>query len=123
MKAHRTSIFALALLLSLPAISTASAATITTKSYQIIVTEHCEEDVACQDVSFTAKRLADGQYIRLKGRAVASLCSDGVTPCHHQGYRFDDGDTSYFVSDNDWLEISRGGKVILHEEFLSYEHD
>ena len=123
MKTRRVFTFALALLLLPSIMFTACAATIMTTSYRITVTEHCNEDIACQDVSFAAKRLSDGQQIQLNGRAVVSLCSDGVTPCHHQGFRFDDGDTSYFVSDNDWLEISRDGKVILHEEFLSYEHD
>ena len=123
MKLHRTPALAIAVFLSLLAIAPARAATILTKSYRITVTENCDEDVACRDVSFTAQRLATGKIVRLKGRAVTSLCKDGITPCHHQGYQFDDGNTSYFVSDGDWLEISLNGKVVLHEVFLSYERD
>lgn len=123
MKLHRIRISAVAVLLSLLVMSPAYAAKIVTKSYRITITENCDEDVACKDVSFTAQRLDNGQLVRLKGRAVTSLCNDGITPCHHQGYRFDDGNTTYFVSDYDWLEISLNGKVVMHEEFISYERE
>jgi hypothetical protein len=123
MKIHPMPPLALALLLLCLPISMASAATITTKSYKITIIENCEEDVACQDVTFTAKNLENGQRIRLKGQAVTSICSDGVTPCHHQGYKFIDGNATYFVSDDDWFEISRNGKIVLHEDFISDDRD
>ena len=44
------------------------------------------------------------------------MCKDGVTPCHHLGYKFHNGEYIYFVADQGSLEISRNGKVILHEE-------
>ena len=123
MKPQRTLLLVLALLCSCAAIPPASAVTITTKSYEITITENCEEDVACQDVDFSARRIHSGRLVRLKGRAVTSICNDGITPCHHFGYKFVDGNTIYFVSDEDWLEISRDDEVILHEDVISRARD
>jgi hypothetical protein len=123
MRTRRFPFLALALLASWLAVPAASAGTIATRSYDITLAENCDEDVACQDVAFAIRRRGGGEAIRLKGRAVTSLCKDGVTPCHHQGYEFVDGDTRYFVSDDGWLEITRKRKLVLHEDILSREPD
>jgi hypothetical protein len=122
-KTRRFQFLALALLASGLAVSAASAGTITTRSYDITLSEHCNEDVACQDVAFTIRKRGGGDAVRLEGRAVTSLCRDGITPCHHQGYEFVDGDTRYFVSDDGWLEITRKRKLVLHEDILSRQPD
>ena len=122
MKLHLVSIVLLALC-SCASIPETSAATILTKSYKITLLENCNEDVACQDVKFTAEKIDNGKRVRLNGRSVTSICNDGVTACHHLGYKFVDGSTTYFVSDDNWFDISRGDQVLLHEEIISWDRD
>lgn len=88
---------------------------LTTQHYVVVVTENCEGDVACQDVSYVGTNRMNGKTIRLKGRTLVAMCADGVTPCHHIGYEFQHGNTTYFVAEQGWLEVSRGHKVLLHE--------
>ena len=92
---------------------------LTTKTYSIAIVENCDDDVACQDISFTATNRLIGKTVHLKGRAVVATCKDDVTACHHLGYEFRDGEFVYFVSDQeDWLEVSKNHKVVLHEAII-----
>jgi len=93
----------------------AQAATLTTPSFVVIVTENCKEDVACQDVSYVGTDRKSGETIRLKGRTLVAMCGDGVTPCHHIGYEFRNGEIRYFVSEDGLLEVSKQHKVLVHE--------
>jgi MOSC domain-containing protein YiiM len=39
-----------------------------------------------------------------------------VTPCRFLGYRFDNGDVIYEVSEDGLLRVTQGGKVLLQEQ-------
>jgi hypothetical protein len=94
----------------------ARAANLVTPSYLITITSNCPEgEVTCQDMSYRGTNRRNGRTIELKGRTLFALCKDGVTPCHHTGYEFRSGRTVYVVSVDGWLEVLRGGKVLLHE--------
>lgn len=87
-------------------------------SYRITITVNCEEgNVSCDDVGYHAVNKKNHKEIHLRGETIHSACGDGVTPCHFQGYRFVNGDTTYILyGDSDELVISKGDKIIFHEK-------
>ena len=105
--------FLTALVASLSSVG-ASGSTLVTRRFTVVVTENCPEgETNCQDVTYVGTNRATGHDIHLKGTAVVHLCPDGVTPCHHIGYRFPNGRYVYFVGDDGSLIVTRGGKQIL----------
>lgn len=97
--------------------------TLTTPTYVITITSHCEEgDMDCDNVSYQGVNRNNKKSIRLKGHDVVHYCPDdqgdgpGKTPCHHMGYEFANGKTKYFVSDEGSVEITQGVKQILYEK-------
>lgn len=87
-----------------------------TRSYRVVVTEHCAEgESQCRNVSYLGTHKADGASIRLEGEAVVLMCADGVTPCRHIGYRFENGPYVYFVGEEGSLIVTRRGKQILSQ--------
>jgi hypothetical protein len=111
----------IALLLSMSRL--ADAATLTTPTYEISVTENCPEgDVACNDVTYVATNRKTKKALRLKGHRVVHNCPDdqgdgpGKTPCHPVGYEFRNGTTVYEVGDDGTLTVRRRGQVILREQ-------
>ena len=109
-----TRVVAIALITTLP--GTAVSGELVTPSFRIIVTENCQEgDVSCQDVSYIGTSRRTGKSITLKGLALSSMCSDGVTPCQHLGYQFKNGRYVYFVGDDGHLLVTRNGTTIISE--------
>ena len=88
-----------------------------TQSYRIQIEVRCREDVImCNNVRYVGTNKKTGKSIRLRGRTVHSYASDGVTPTQFQGYSFTNGSTEYFVSEQGYLEVRRGGKILFYEE-------
>ena len=98
------------------AVEAASADTLDLALYRIEVVKHCDEhDVVCDNVSYVGTNKKTGKSITLRGRTLHSLCADGVTPCHFQGYEFKNGATRYLVMADGDFSILRGKKVVLNE--------
>ena len=116
---------ALSLLLSIavPAVGENSSSILTTPSYKITIKVMCEEGVvACNDVEYLGVHIKTGTSIKLEGEDWIHYCKDdqsdgvGKTPCHHLGYKFKNGSTTYYVGDDGVLEVYQAKKCILHEE-------
>ncbi len=100
----------------------ALASTLVTPSYEITVTENCPEgEIACQDVTYASKNRRTKRTVHLKGRSIVHNCpgdqgdGPGKTPCHHVGYEFRAGKTTYDVDDDGRFTVTRAGRVVLEE--------
>jgi hypothetical protein len=89
---------------------------LTTPTYIIEITELCEEGVVgCSNVTYVGTNIKTSQSITLEGKAIMHMCADEVTPCHHEGYEFKNGNVSYKVTPDGALIVSRNKKVLLRE--------
>ncbi|AMK76663.1 hypothetical protein A1342_19045 [Methylomonas methanica] len=94
-----------------------AADTLTTASYVVTITRHCEEgDVSCNNVSYHGVSKKTGKSIDLKGSAKHAMCADGVTPCQFLGYQFKTGNISYLVLESGALRVVKGDKDVLVDE-------
>ena len=107
----------LALLLLFPFTSSAMEE-LETKNYSITITSGCQEgEVSCSNFLYTGTSKASGQSIMLKGSSWHTLCADGVTPCRFLGYKFNNGNVTYFVGQNGLLEVIQNkNKLLLSEQ-------
>ena len=86
-------------------------------SFVVLIDQRCPEGyVTCDDVKYVGTSKKTGKSITLIGSTVHSLGADGVTPSQFQGYRFKNGATEYFVSIHGYLEVTKGDKILVHEE-------
>jgi len=109
---RRLQIFALLLLAG-----EACASTLTTPSFTVQITVNCAEgNVTCDNVTYVGTSKKTGQSITLRGKTKHTLCADGVTPCHLQGYEFWNGKTYYRVLEDGSLLVMQGKKVLLEEK-------
>jgi hypothetical protein len=111
----------IAMLISAASVA-AEAATLTTPSYEVTITENCPEgDVACKDVTCSAVNRKTKKAMHLKGHRIVHNCRDdqgdgpGKTPCHPVGYEFRNGSTVYEVGDDGTLTVRRQTEVLLKE--------
>ena len=72
--------------------------------------------MTCDDVRYTGVSRKSGRSIRLSGKTVHATGADGLTPSHFLGYEFKHGKTTYFVSEDGGLEVTRGSKVLVQEK-------
>lgn len=87
-----------------------------TKTHRITITEHCAEgEVLCDKAEYLGRDRKNGASIRLMGSAHMVMCADGVTPCHVGYYVFRNGQYTYLVYPQGFLEVHRGQKTILSE--------
>ncbi|HET8789902.1 MAG TPA: hypothetical protein VFM75_01715 [Modicisalibacter sp.] len=99
--------------MSLPAMAEA----LVTPNYVVTIESHCAEgNVTCDDVTYTGKSRKSGNAITLKGTTWHTLCADGVTPCRFLGYRFKNGNSTYFVTQGGKLLVVRNETEILVNE-------
>ena len=97
--------------------SFAAEARFETASFVILIDQRCPEGyVTCDDVKYVGTSKKTGKSITLIGSTVHSYGADGVTPTQFQGYLFKNGSIDYFVSEHGYLEVTKGEKVLLHEE-------
>ena len=95
----------------------ARASTLTTPSFIIQIEVNCAEgNVTCENVTYVGTSKKTGKSIRLHGRTKQSMCADGITPCHFQGYEFWNGTTYYRVLEDGSLLVMQGKKVLLEEK-------
>jgi hypothetical protein len=88
-----------------------------TATYRIVIEVRCPESyVACDNVRYVGTSRKTGKWITLSGKTLHSYASDGVTPTQFQGYYFLNGTVAYFVSEHGYLEVTKGDKVLVHEE-------
>jgi hypothetical protein len=88
-----------------------------TPGFRIVVVRHCPEGTLhCDEVSYQGEDRQTGASISLKGSTTHHTCPDGVTPCRFLGYRFENGDVIYEVSEDGLLRVTQGGKVLLQEQ-------
>ena len=96
---------------------TASAAVLETPHYVVDISPQCEEgNVSCDRVAYQGKSKRSGQAITLEGRTWHSRCADGVTPCRFLGYRFENGNVTYYVHEDGRLRVVRGCDHVLVDE-------
>ncbi|ERJ17498.1 hypothetical protein SSPSH_003710 [Salinisphaera shabanensis E1L3A] len=96
---------------------TASAAQLETPNYLIDITVACAEgNISCDRVVYEGRSKESGRTITLDGRTWHTRCADGATPCRFLGYRFDNGDTTYYVHEDGRLQVIRGCDDVLVNE-------
>jgi hypothetical protein len=105
------------LVLGLVASMGARAGVLVTPRFVVVIAEQCAEgDVACDKVVYTGVDRRSGAALTLHGKAWVHLCADRVTPCRHLGWRFANGGTTYAVSDDGLLEVTRDGRSVVHQQ-------
>ena len=94
----------------------AGAGTLTTPSFKVDVTVHCEEgNLTCDDVTYVGTSRKTGKTITLHGATLQRMCADGATPCQFLGYEFRNGKTTYRVLEDGSLTVLQGKKTVLRE--------
>nr|WP_297460561.1 hypothetical protein [uncultured Halomonas sp.] len=103
----------LALAISFPAM----AQQLVTPNYIVTIERHCAEgNVTCDDVVYTGESKRSENSITLQGTTWHTLCADGVTPCRFLGYRFENGNVTYTVTEAGKLEVVRNATEVLISE-------
>lgn len=109
-------IFVLAFLL-LCAFPAFSAEKLVTESFEITIDVRCEEGVVgCDNVKYVGVSKKTGASITLIGAEMHTKCADGVTPCRFLGYLFKKGKVTYTVTENGYLSVKQGNKVLVQEQ-------
>ncbi|NHZ80871.1 hypothetical protein F2P44_16545 [Massilia sp. CCM 8695] len=107
---------ALLLALSPGAMSAAHADILLTPSFIVNIEEDCGTgDVHCSKVSYTGTSKKTGQAIVLRRKAVHAACRKDEEPCEFQGNVFKNGATSYRVTKQGELIVSKGAKILVQE--------
>lgn len=92
-----------------------------TPSYNVTIVSKCAEgEVTCDNVTYKGVNKKTGKSITLHGSTWHTMCSDGVTPCQFLGYRFENGDVVYTVSEEGILSVVRDGNEVLVNESGSW---
>ena len=87
-----------------------------TPTYEVEITENCEEGiVGCDDVTYVGRNKVTGKSITLKGKSIMHMCSGGADPCRHEGYEFKSGSIVYRVTHEGDLVVSSGSRVLVNE--------
>lgn len=102
----------------------ASAADLETKNYLVHIESACAEgDVSCNQMTYTGKSKISGNAITLSGGSWHTTCADGVTPCRFLGYRFANGNVTYYVHQDGLLEVIRNQDEVLVREQGQWQPD
>ncbi len=92
-----------------------SAEWLETASYKITIEQRCEEGVVnCADVKYTGVSKKTGKAIQLIGQTLHAGSAEN--PGHFLGYQFKSGRTTYYISEDGNLEVTRGTKVLVREK-------
>jgi len=114
-KINRTAIFGCLFMMLFP--SAAFGDTLTTENYIVTISRLCPEGfVSCDNVKYVGVSRKSGNKIELDGGTLHTMCADGKTPCHFQGYEFMNGDITYRVLERGVLQVIQGGSRVLLEE-------
>lgn len=77
--------------------SCANAESLISDTCRIDITPCKEGEVTCDPRVFLVTELATDNKVKYLGQSLSSTCTDGVTPCHHQGYKFKTLNGEYFL--------------------------
>jgi hypothetical protein len=96
----------------------ASAESLITPSYEIVVEWKCGEGyVSCDNIDFKVTNKVDGSINTYIGKSNHSVCADGVTPCKFQGYEFNVGELNYSLYMRGLIEVVKNNnEVVLSEK-------
>lgn len=98
------------------ACSSAYAGVLVTPGFAIVIAEQCQEgNVACAQVVYTGVNRKTGAALTLRGKALTAMCADGVTPCHHLGWVFENGAVTYTVTDAGELTVTESGRTLTRQ--------
>lgn len=87
-----------------------------TRDFTVTITAQCAEGtVGCDDVLYTGVDRRNGKSLTLHGKAVMHDCTGTRTPCHLEGWRFDNRGTVYNVTSAGVLEVTQAGKQLLRQ--------
>jgi len=87
-----------------------------TSSYLIGITTHCGEGtVTCDNVSYRVTEKRAKRTTSHRGHTEPSKCRDGE-PCRLRGYVFHCGGSTFYVTRDAALVISKGAKLLSREE-------
>ncbi|WP_396622766.1 MULTISPECIES: hypothetical protein [Marinobacter] len=102
----------------------ASAAELETGSFIINIESRCAEgEVSCNQMTYHGTSKATGNSIMLEGSSWHTLCADGDTPCRFLGYKFENGNTTYYVHQDGLLEVIRNRDEVLVRERGSWRKE
>lgn len=88
-----------------------------TPSYELKMDSRCVEgEVSCSQYTLQGRERHNGEPLMLQGRSMHTTCADGVTPCRFLGYRFDQPERSFLITEDGLLNIYHGDSLILHEQ-------
>ncbi len=92
-------------------------AVLETPSFRVEIEHACEEGcVSCDQIRYRGTNKKTKQSLALVGSTVHTMGADGKAPSHFLGYRFINGSTAYFVSDDGLLEVTQNEKRLLREQ-------
>lgn len=87
-----------------------------TRDFTVTIAAQCAEgSVGCDNVLYTGVDRRSGQSLTLHGKTLMHDCVGTRTPCHLDGWRFDNHGTVYTVTAAGVLEVTRGGKQLLRQ--------
>lgn len=102
----------------------ASAAELATERFIINIESRCAEgEVSCNQMTYHGTSKATGNSIMLEGSSWHTLCADGDTPCRFLGYKFENGNTAYYVHQDGLLEVIRNRDEVLVRERGSWRKE
>ena len=97
--------------------------TLTTKNYIVTISRLCPEgSVTCDNVKYVGVSKKSGNIIKLNGTTLHTMCTDGKTPCHFQGYEFKNGNITYRVLERGLLQVIQGESRVLLEEKGTWDY-
>ena len=90
--------------------------TLKTVFYKITIESLCPEgEVTCNNVKYYRPQQEDGEIYQSDRKTVHAVEADGITPTQFLGYRFKNENTTYFVSEDGELRITRGSNLLAEE--------
>ncbi|WP_461535259.1 hypothetical protein [Spongorhabdus nitratireducens] len=88
-----------------------------TESHIISIDSKCSEgEVSCARYFYTGTNKTTGEVITLQGSSWHTTCNDGVTPCRFVGYKFSQGNTTYWVHQDGLFEVIQNSRQVLISE-------
>ncbi len=93
-----------------------SAAELMTGTYHLEIESKCGEgNVTCESILMTGQNKHSGEPVTLTGETWHTVCADG-SPCRFLGYRFFDGELTYFIHQSGLLEVIAGDRDLKLSE-------
>ncbi|MGF1733603.1 hypothetical protein [Photobacterium kasasachensis] len=89
-----------------------------TSGFLVTIKSNCAEgEVSCNNYVYTGISKKTGNSLTLKGASWHTVCADQVTPCRFLGYKFKNGNVTYYIRQNGLLQVIKNrNEVILSEQ-------